>query len=309
MAGVPRAASFGTDFMLIRADLVRALDNPIDALVWTRINWRCEMQGQHTVADEEGLIWWPASREVLSEETGLSADQVKRSLIRLKEGGFIDATELRTGGNYDRTKSYRPLFEGDSPSVNVHTSTGRERPIDGADVPNVPSTKTLKTETPQREAQKHATRITEDWLPSEAQREKTLEEYGKTHDIQRELASFRDHWMAAAGQNARKLDWDATWRNWMRRANPRPGFSPTKATAPQGGKVIMSKAERNLAQMDPEYLRRIGVDPTPGGGMAVAQQEIVGGVAGGPIVVEVLGEQGRVQQTFHSHRSQQGMTS
>lgn len=33
-----------------------------------------------------------------------------------------------------------------------------------------------------------------------------------------ETERFRDYWHAKPGRDACKLDWDATWRNWMRRA-------------------------------------------------------------------------------------------
>jgi hypothetical protein len=33
-----------------------------------------------------------------------------------------------------------------------------------------------------------------------------------------ELAKFRDYWPAKPGSAGRKLDWDATWRNWVRKA-------------------------------------------------------------------------------------------
>ena len=33
------------------------------------------------------------------------------------------------------------------------------------------------------------------------------------------MEAFRDHWTAASGQKARKVDWDATWRTWVRNAN------------------------------------------------------------------------------------------
>jgi hypothetical protein len=36
-------------------------------------------------------------------------------------------------------------------------------------------------------------------------------------DIARCAAKFADHWHASAQANARKLDWRATWRNWIRR--------------------------------------------------------------------------------------------
>jgi len=37
-------------------------------------------------------------------------------------------------------------------------------------------------------------------------------------DPDREFANFTDYWRAASGAKARKHDWDATWRNWCRRA-------------------------------------------------------------------------------------------
>lgn len=30
---------------------------------------------------------------------------------------------------------------------------------------------------------------------------------------------FRDYWIAQPGQKGVKTDWDATWRNWVRRQN------------------------------------------------------------------------------------------
>jgi hypothetical protein len=30
------------------------------------------------------------------------------------------------------------------------------------------------------------------------------------------FSEFRDYWIAVAGQRGVKLDWDATWRNWVR---------------------------------------------------------------------------------------------
>jgi hypothetical protein len=33
-----------------------------------------------------------------------------------------------------------------------------------------------------------------------------------------ELAKFRDHWTAKSGADATKVDWQAAWRNWVRRS-------------------------------------------------------------------------------------------
>jgi uncharacterized protein YdaU (DUF1376 family) len=35
---------------------------------------------------------------------------------------------------------------------------------------------------------------------------------------EREFERFTDYWRAASGANARKRDWDGTWRNWCRKA-------------------------------------------------------------------------------------------
>ena len=64
---------------------------------------------------------------------------------------------------------------------------------------------------------KRGRRLPEDFIPSESARATILSE-APTLDLRREHAKFVDHWAAAPGQRGVKLDWDATWRNWMRRA-------------------------------------------------------------------------------------------
>jgi len=41
---------------------------------------------------------------------------------------------------------------------------------------------------------------------------------GNTVDGRRETEKFRNYWRAKTGQSATKLDWEATWRNWMLKA-------------------------------------------------------------------------------------------
>ena len=60
------------------------------------------------------------------------------------------------------------------------------------------------TPTPVKRAQR-AARLSEDWKPSEFEAETV------------ELEKFRDWARSAPGQKGVKADWDATWRNWMRR--------------------------------------------------------------------------------------------
>jgi hypothetical protein len=59
-------------------------------------------------------------------------------------------------------------------------------------------------------------RLPADWSPGDS-----LRVWAKGEGLDAtgpELAKFRDHWLAKAGRDATKADWDATYRNWLRRA-------------------------------------------------------------------------------------------
>lgn len=66
-------------------------------------------------------------------------------------------------------------------------------------------------------ARKRATRIPEGFTPSPEVIEAMRAECPKV-DLEAENRKFVDYWSAKAGKDATKLDWDATWRNWIRRA-------------------------------------------------------------------------------------------
>jgi hypothetical protein len=60
------------------------------------------------------------------------------------------------------------------------------------------------------------TRIGGDWTPEPRDWHFAISELGDAAD--RELAKFRDYWIGRAGAGGVKLDWSATWRNWVRKA-------------------------------------------------------------------------------------------
>jgi len=82
----------------------------------------------------------------------------------------------------------------------------------------------------------HGTRLPESWqLPRDwgewalAERDDLTDD-----DVRHEAAQFADYWHAKAGKDARKADWQATWRNWIRKAHPknRNGFALARASPP-----------------------------------------------------------------------------
>ena len=62
-------------------------------------------------------------------------------------------------------------------------------------------------------------RLPEDWTPSRTDGNENAEAGHSPEWLRDQLERFRDHWAAQPGQKGTKLDWDATWRNWLRRSN------------------------------------------------------------------------------------------
>jgi uncharacterized protein YdaU (DUF1376 family) len=53
-------------------------------------------------------------------------------------------------------------------------------------------------------------------------------------EIESEIAKFRDYWIAQPSPRGVKLDWAATWRNWLRRAAEKKQFPPRQGAPPNG---------------------------------------------------------------------------
>jgi hypothetical protein len=153
MAGVPKDEITAHDFVMVRAALVQRLGSANNALVWTRIHFRCA-DGAHRHVDADGTAWWRASNEQIGEEVGLTPDQVYKATTALRKAGFVVSAEHRLGGNYDRTQSWRAVVEsdgldvvdrrnGDRQSTDMTSSNDDQDVVDRR---NVPSIKTQKKE-------------------------------------------------------------------------------------------------------------------------------------------------------------------
>jgi uncharacterized protein YdaU (DUF1376 family) len=88
-------------------------------------------------------------------------------------------------------------------------------------------------------------RIPSNWAPTPIDYAAASNEGLTSEEINREADRFRDYWISATGRTATKLDWSATWRNWIRRAaddkRKRSGARPSQQ---RGG------AEQTLSAFD-----------------------------------------------------------
>lgn len=76
-------------------------------------------------------------------------------------------------------------------------------------------------------SKKRGSRLTAEWLLPLAWGEWAVTEGLAEPEVRIEADKFRDYWMSNAGKTAVKLDWQATWRNWVRKAiedRSRKGF-------------------------------------------------------------------------------------
>jgi uncharacterized protein YdaU (DUF1376 family) len=62
---------------------------------------------------------------------------------------------------------------------------------------------------------KKGSRLSQDWFLTKAMGEWALQERPDI-DVRQVANQFKDYWIAQPGQKGVKLDWDATWRNWVR---------------------------------------------------------------------------------------------
>ncbi|MCA9101921.1 MAG: hypothetical protein KDA63_12250, partial [Planctomycetales bacterium] len=80
-----------------------------------------------------------------------------------------------------------------------------------------------------------------------------------------EFAKFIDYWKAIPGSKGRKVDWDATFRNWIRRAAER---KPTRGNLRSLSTVDQKVSDwLNIdvpADDDPAYIEAVILDEAKG---------------------------------------------
>jgi hypothetical protein len=163
----------------------------------------------------------PAKPDYLKRVAYLHSEPDLRPLV---EVGFIELTE-------ENGESASTLLAGARPERETEESREEKKDLGRAQARS-----------------KRGSRLPEGWEPSPAG-----SEFAKKAGLDpvRTLAEFRDYWTAASGQTASKLDWDAAWRTWCRKAQD---FARNKPSAQRGAYAAPStdtdeRRLRGYAQM------------------------------------------------------------
>lgn len=120
-----------------------------------------------------------------------------------------DAIERRRANDRERQNRRRHVTSRDV--------TVTERDIPPSDKEKSPTPpKEINSPQSLRSETKRGARLPTDWALPKQWGEWAISEGHSEQSIRIQADKFRDFWCSKAGKDAAKLDWQATWRNWMR---------------------------------------------------------------------------------------------
>ena len=111
---------------------------------------------------------------------------------------------MRESGDNDQTRPDTDHIESGDPSISAPS--------------NLPATIDASATAAAKTTTTKGKRLPEDWTPARTTANEKAEADHDPDWLRRQLDRFRDHWAAQSGTKGVKADWDATWRNWIRRA-------------------------------------------------------------------------------------------
>ena len=99
------------------------------------------------------------------------------------------------------------------------------------------------------------TEIPEDFEITEKMRKWADEKIPRV-DIDRETEKFIDYWLA---HGKRMANWEATWRNWMRRCPEMGGYMKSPASTPRKPEQITEEQRQRDREAWERDMQRLGV--------------------------------------------------
>lgn len=205
-------------------------------------------------ANDAGECW--PSIDTICERTCFARSPVIRAIQRLEAAGLLVAD--RSNGRHTRYLITPNQCRTDTRVAETPVAQRHRTRV--AETPDPCPKDTLTVKEPSRNHQEEVARGAR--IPADFP---TADEIAWCRQKRPDLSPsdvaerFRDHWSAVPGARGRKVDWPATWRNWVR--NTRQGAPPAFATtaAERAAANVASLTGRNRAKTP----LTIDVDPTP----------------------------------------------
>lgn len=190
----------------------------------------------------------PCTAADLSRLTGESEETVTALLEELDRNGVFSLTRAKIIYNRRMVDAAKRAEEGRkhaSKRWSELTEIPEEKPRPNGSMHGPPTTQKPETicqieERGRGSTAKRGSRLPADWSPNP----ELLAWAGKTRpdlDLRNTVANFCDHFHSAAGQRGVKLNWEATFRVWIR--NERRLFAP-KISEPRRGPSVSAVEAR-----------------------------------------------------------------
>ena len=190
-------------------------------------------------------------QQTVADMLGLARETVNRALAALKRFGYIEIEHQKRADGGQKENLYWvkldplekvPCDEPVTPPVTLFDHTPRDaigshprtihknvNTIADAIVAHTTPEQPKRAGSPKSGAR--GSRIPANWTPTPKDYAFASSEGLTREEINREADRFRDYWTAASGRTACKLDWEATWRNWIRSdLRKRPGSGAGNAS-------------------------------------------------------------------------------
>lgn len=185
---------------------------------------------------------WPAI-STLAKYANIKERRVQQIIRELVDLGEISVDEQGGfGSGQYKTNRYHILIQCPadcdgslnhktgvhSVTAGVHSVTVRGATGDTSGVHSTAPELNIK---PNKEPIRAATFLSDDFEPS-LESVKQMREHFPWVDLKKQTHAFRDYWTSQPPARAKKTDWDATWRNWIRKSadynQPKEAPQPTK---------------------------------------------------------------------------------
>jgi uncharacterized protein YdaU (DUF1376 family) len=203
---------------------------------------------------EQALEWTWASTEAEVEAVKFV---LSRFFVLDKEGCFVQDRILQELLHYHKNADTNKRIADEREAKRRENSTKRVQVVDEA----TPNHKPLTINHKPIKENKRGSRLASDWFLSKSMGEWATQERPDL-DVRQVAEQFKDYWVAQAGQKGVKLDWDATWRNWVRNTKtvkPNP-YDIGRLTVPMSNEpdpaLEKIKADAKKAAPMPDYVRQ-----------------------------------------------------
>lgn len=189
---------------------------------------------------------------------GITGDALVRAIEEMESNQVSVDSEVIVNKRQARNKRYYERLKTSEKHLNKTIETvsdGDALPPSPVPLSSPPTPPPIIPQTPSTiPAKNRATRLSPEWqLPAAWGRWAIAEGYPEP-TVRLEAQKFRDYWISKSGKDATKVDWEATWRNWMRNSRSAPVGSQAPPRPPSIADVLkqqvleMQENERRQAE-------------------------------------------------------------